>query len=739
MLSYQAFFEQATGNPPYPYQEVVFSNLLQNLLLKAPTGAGKTAAIIVAWLYSRQANSESTPKRLVILEPMRTLVGQVVQEAQRFVNNAGMGDRISVHLLMGGSIDDSWAAHPQKECVIVGTQDQILSRQLNRGYCCSRWQWPVHAAFLNQDCLFFVDETQLMGVGYSTTVQLQKLREALGTFGSSFTVWSTATPNTSVLEANFPKLLSLAPTAADYAHPNLRQKLTHPKALQKANTQWGGNLEEFATSLAAEVIRHHRANTLTLVVLNTVKKVNAVRQILTHNNIPSTILHSRFRKADRANWDLNNLSGVVLATQVIEAGVDIDARLLFTDLCPWASFVQRAGRCGRRGVGESLIYWIDALDLEGILKPYELVELQAARQRLQGLTDASIKTLLTIESPPQPNQGKYLSQKTLHEFFDNHPSTGNQDVAPYVRDAIYRDVEVAWRSFEGQPPADWQILDHECCPVTPADLGVLTPVCWIYSAEQEQWVQVNTKSQAPGTRVLVPCAVGGYRPDAGYTGNPNDIPPPIDVPLQHDRADNDFTSHSRYAVALAQHSEEAAQAMESLLPNLPIPESFHFFLVDVANWHDLGKVHPVFQQSLAGEPYPKTPLAKSAKPGMKHSRPVFRHELASALAALHHNKGDLFAYLVLAHHGKVRTRLDAYPWIKEEAYIFGISKDDRPLNATELGRTQVGESDLSDISNLMNTWYERQRKWLNEFGYFKLLYLESVVRVADWKASSLHS
>lgn len=739
MLSYSSFFENATGHAPYPYQEKVASSLFQNSLLKAPTGAGKTAAIIIAWLYSRQIQGASTPKRLVILEPMRTLVGQVLQESQRFVKNSGLVDRISVHLLMGGSIDDRWAAHPQKECIIIGTQDQILSRQLNRGYCCSRWQWPIHAAYLNQDCLFFVDETQLMGAGYSTTVQLQHLREALGIFGKAYTVWSTATPDTSVLQKYFPDLPSIAPAQEDYDHAHLSRKLTHPKALEQAQTRWDGQLENFATSLTQEILQYHERGTLTLVVLNTVDKVNAVRQVLANRKVPNTVLHSRFRKADRANWDLCNLSGIVLATQVIEAGVDVDARLLFTDLCPWASFVQRAGRCGRQGIGDSFIYWIDALDIEGILKPYELPELQESRQRLKGLSDASIKTLLTIEPPPPPNQGKYLSPETLHELFDNHPRTGNQDIAPYVRDAIYRDLEVAWRDFDGEPPVDWQILDSECCPVTPKKLALLTPTCWVYSAEQERWVQVSTKSQSPGTRVLVPCAVGGYTPEAGFTGNPQHIPLPIEVPQQHDHADNDFTSHSRYAVTLAQHSEEAAQAMEDLLPDLPIPENFHPFLIDVANWHDLGKVHQVFQQSLSGELYPAIPLAKSARAGTRHSRPLFRHELASALAAIYHNKGDLFAYLVMAHHGKVRTRLDTYPWVKDETYIFGIAKDDEPLRPTNLGRVQVDESDLSTINDLLNTWYERQRKWLKQFGYFKLLYLESVVRSADWKASALHS
>ncbi len=47
------------------------------------------------------------------------------------------------------------------EAVIVGTLDQVVSRQLMRGYCCSRWSWPHHFAALNTDVRVVVDETQL--------------------------------------------------------------------------------------------------------------------------------------------------------------------------------------------------------------------------------------------------------------------------------------------------------------------------------------------------------------------------------------------------------------------------------------------------------------------------------------------------------------------------------------------------------------------------------------------------
>ena len=38
-----------------------------------------------------------------------------------------------------------------------------LSRALNRGYGMSRYRWPMHFGLLNNDCLWVLDETQLMG------------------------------------------------------------------------------------------------------------------------------------------------------------------------------------------------------------------------------------------------------------------------------------------------------------------------------------------------------------------------------------------------------------------------------------------------------------------------------------------------------------------------------------------------------------------------------------------------
>jgi hypothetical protein len=56
---------------------------------------------------------------------------------------ARLGLAIPVHVLRGGQIDNDYADALAAEAVIVGTLDQVVSRQLMRGYCCSRWSWAA--------------------------------------------------------------------------------------------------------------------------------------------------------------------------------------------------------------------------------------------------------------------------------------------------------------------------------------------------------------------------------------------------------------------------------------------------------------------------------------------------------------------------------------------------------------------------------------------------------------------
>src|SRR5262249_5026442 len=104
--------------------------------------------------------------------------------------------KVGVHILMGGEDDGEWDIYPEENAILIGTQDMLLSRALNRGYGMSRYRWPMHFGLLNNDCLWVMDETQLMGPGLWTSGQLDWMRlHRFGVLKPCFTWWMSATPS----------------------------------------------------------------------------------------------------------------------------------------------------------------------------------------------------------------------------------------------------------------------------------------------------------------------------------------------------------------------------------------------------------------------------------------------------------------------------------------------------------------------------------------------------------------
>ncbi len=332
-----------------------------NRLIRVPTGFGKTLGVLVAWLWNRvYRQNERWPRRLVWCLPMRMLVEQTEQEARKSLNRLGLlwdgksdhSGKVGVYLLMGGVDAGEWHLHPEHYAVLIGTQDMLLSRAMNRGYASPRARWPMEFGLLNQDCLWVMDEAQLMDVGLATSAQLQAFRKEDADSGKPLrpccTWWMSATlqqdwlrksPDTQTLAEGLAET-RIAPEART---GNLWENVSKPFELVPFKD---------AKTLAKQVAQCHLDNGRgadgpTLVVANTVERAVEIAETLrSDKRIKGTdvrLVHSRFRPKERKTWrdDFLNRQAcspgtdrIVVATQVVEAGVDVSAGLLVTEVAP---------------------------------------------------------------------------------------------------------------------------------------------------------------------------------------------------------------------------------------------------------------------------------------------------------------------------------------------------------------------------------------------------------------------
>jgi len=880
--------DRAESIAPYPCQAVFATAEQMPTVLNLPTGAGKTAMVVLGWLYRRRFHGVRPafqpdhlwPIRPVWCLPMRVLVEQTAERCRAMINRwadeAGVSEdyRPHVHVLMGGEDTGRWWLEPERHAVFVGTQDMLLSRALNRGYASGRARWPMEYALLNQDCLWVMDEVQLMDVSLATSAQLQAFRDQDRSkqLRPYFTWWMSAT-----LQPDWLKSVDTEPRFDAW---------TRDPCVVPADQRAGGlfdvsksvQTEAIAArdvpAFAQRILEEHETladldhGHITLVVCNTVQRAldthAALRKAGRSDGLE--LAHSRFRPSERAAWRERFLNRdactagadrIIVATQVVEAGVDISASCLVTELAPWPSLVQRFGRCARYG-GSGRIVVIDRGQDDKAAAPYQTEELTSAWDALQSLPDAGLAALEAFEEhlddagrrrlyPYDPSH--LLMRDEFDELFDTTPDlTGaDLDISRFIRSGDERDLQVFWDDIprDEQPAAPRRPRREELCAVP--FLAVRDWLCgaetkssrkprlrknmraWIWDWIDGQWVTAEREMLLPGRVVLVDARSGGYVPDTGFAPNSHDpvvlvpmpSPDPIDEQLEQsdNQQDGEPLSISEWKT-IATHSSEVESAVTDIAAALGLSDDGDLtrILKLAARWHDIGKAHPAFQGKIrdAGDdPRPdRNDLAKGPDsawlkpPGLyvfrgdeTEKRPAFRHELASALAlfsalrqyAPEHpallgpwkdlldqfgipfpektanapptpeveavldcdaTQFNLLAYLIAAHHGKVRVALHAAP--ADQNYqpqpddnqglpIRGVRNGDilrsisltpnrPPLPALPLTLTPA-ELGLSFETGA--SWHERTQTLLTHFSPPTLALLEAILRAADIRASQL--
>lgn len=891
--SFDAFFAQAFGRdpavcPPHPYQRAIATERDLPELVCIPTGCGKTAALVLGWLWRRfnHENTDvrvSTPRRLVYCLPMRTLVEQVRSNAILWLKNLDLlaaetkGERLArykpswvegrvpVFTLMGGEERVDWQAYPEREAILIGTQDMLLSRALNRGYGVFPAYWPIDFGAINADSLWVLDEVQLMGVGRTTSAQLQLLAPESSEHvlvPRRHTVWMSATlgahdfplPDAGRGQTKVPAWMRTADRgddsstlllqslsknecgpAADGEEPTSLQAVVHAeKHLDlhiAGGRRWTVNSDELLKAILVDAKGH-----LTLVVANTVARARSLHEKIQGDtaNRPVAdcpelvLLHSRYRPWDRAR-EMDRVSSamptagrIVVSTQVLEAGVDLDADRLFTEVAPWPSLVQRFGRLNRKGRGHdarAVVFDVPFDDSKAqkltkkderekaleeartsAARPYDWEDIHRGRCQLEQL-GATLPTLDHLPDLPLPLDGPVLRRFHVEDAFDTDLdlSGGHIDVSAFIR-ARDRDLDVylLWRrigeDLDEQPPPH----PDEICAVpiyeliqTLRDKRAFRLGFGKKRRGKHAWEELTiTEGRLRvGDTIMVDLDLGGYIEENGWLGSVGSgatsqkpsmyiarhnnrrvwvrttpTGPQVVVDIDNRIAgyagrDRDPRSFVHRWMTLDEHLDAAQKRAEEIVADLVlVSPMLKGRIALAARWHDVGKAlerprsdgtvtHP-FQEMLrsagkpdgAGHPVDGVLYAKSNRRGGKAAG--FRHEVASALAYLQvtQDPDDLVAYLIMCHHGKIRLLPE--PWDEHHMNdANGVRPADRVSAAGMKGLTASAEPVPCDPVKLLGSkdspsWQGRVVRLLAEHGPFELAFLEALLRVADWRAST---
>jgi len=327
-------------------------------------------------------------------------------------------------------------------------------------------------------------------------------------------------------------------------------------------------------------------------------------------------------------------------------------------------------------------------------------------------------------------------------------------------------VQFFWRKLDGQPALTERSPEREelcrVCIREPNDfLKQLKDkkLAWRWNGLDRTWEPVT--KVWPGAVVMLDQQAGGYDEHLGWTGDHKKHAPKqvLSGAKPPEAYASDPDSIMKEWQSIAQHTAEVMAALEIVAPQLLEENELLTALRDAALWHDVGKAHETFQSMLtadAPERQDGTLWAKSdgKSPGRyPKERRGFRHELVSALAWLQAGpddapERDLSAYLIAAHHGKVRLSIRSLPNEQgkpgnpEALFARGVWDGDA-LPAVPLGDTEVPALTLSLSLMQMGldtdgkpSWLARMLALRDHYGPFALAYLESLLRAADARASA---
>lgn len=392
VADFAAFFREVHGFDPFPWQRLLLQRIAGDgqwpATLDLPTGAGKTAAIDIAVFHlaleATRGHTRRAPVRIAFVVDRRLVVDDAFEHARRLeaalldppgpVSTAVAaalralaqdGPPLVARRLRGGiAREDDWARTPAQPTVLCSTVDQVGSRLLFRGYGVTDAMKPVHAGLIGADCLILLDEAHLAEPFRQTLEWAGRYRGANWRECEHSSPWGmallTATPGQ---EGPGRFALDQDPHDQDSAHPILARRL---QASKPARLLLVDGEPQRRKAFIDEVRKALGTGARAIgVVVNRVAKARglfgSLRAELDSDQVETVLMIGPARPAQRDQVALALApirtgaerampkALVIVATQCIEAGVDIDLDALFTEAAPLDCLRQRFGRLNRDG------------------------------------------------------------------------------------------------------------------------------------------------------------------------------------------------------------------------------------------------------------------------------------------------------------------------------------------------------------------------------------------------------
>ena len=361
-------FLDSTGKTKNEAQQFALDHRNDNVIMVASTGIGKTEASLL-WI--------DNDKGFITL-PLRVSLNAMYD---RIKDDIGME---SVGLLHSGSLDhlvsDGASDQEYSEAEITYHQSQQLASKLTFTTIDQVLKFPF---------LYRGYERELATMAYSKVVvdeiqaynpeiaaMLVRSMELIYRIGGRFMI----------MTATLPKLY--------LEELKKRIKDDQTKEIQFVTGQFPSDTirhhlilkNAVITEFVDEIIEKSKAEKV-LVICNTVKRANEMFKIVADRSGKARLLHGLFTKDDRKSLEdevrdfaktengvhIDLAPGLWITTQIVEASLDIDFDILYTEMSTLDSLFQRMGRCyrGRRLTNDHQNIVVATKDCTGIGTIYD--------------------------------------------------------------------------------------------------------------------------------------------------------------------------------------------------------------------------------------------------------------------------------------------------------------------------------------------------------------------------------